>query len=185
MLASHKEGNHHVGNLVVRDTDTVLVCRVHKVLHHVMLGFVVALGAALLDSVHVDLGNSALGVVALTVPGERGPVKHEVDGGEAHIEVVVESGQGLVKLAADGAALESMGSSKDSDLGHLLGDIGNARLALEVGASLEVIANLGGYDGNVGSEGFGGQGNLHELGAYVSIQVKRFDNCCFSPSSVP
>jgi hypothetical protein len=96
-------------------------------------------------------------------------VKHEVDGGEAHIKVVVESGQRLVELAADSAALEGVGGSKDSDLGHLLGDVDNAGLALEVRASLEIIADLGGDDGNIGSEGFGCQSNLHELGENISV----------------
>lgn len=180
VLASHEEGNHHVGDLVVRDRGTVLVSRVHQVLHHVVLRLVVTLSTAFLDGVHVDLGNSALGVVALAVRGERSPVKLEVDGGEAHIEVMVEIGQGLVKLVANGAALEGVGGSKDSDLGHPLGDVDNAGLALELGASLEVIADLGGDDGNVRAEGFGGESNLHELG--VSLLASSSSDLVFAIS---
>jgi hypothetical protein len=165
VLASHEQGNHHVGDLVVRDRGAVLVGGVHEMLHHIVLGLVVVLGTALLDGVHVDLGNGALSVVTLSVPGERSPVKHEVDGGEAHIKIVVESGQRLVELVADDAALEGVRSSEDSDLGHLLGNIDNTGLALEICALLEVITDLAGNDGNVGSEGFGSKGNLHELRA--------------------
>lgn len=167
MLAGHEEGNHHVGDLVVGDGGTVLVGRVHEMLHHVVLGVVVVLNAALLDGVHVDLGDGSLGVVTLAVPGERGPVKHEVDGGEAHVEVVVESGEGLVKLAADNAALEGVGGGENGDLGHLLGDINDARLALEAGGPLEVVAHFTRDDGNVGSEGLGGKSDLHELSQAV------------------
>lgn len=163
VLAGHEEGNHHMGDLVVGDGGAVLVGRVHEMLHHVVLGVIVVLVAALLDGVHVDLGDGSLSVVTLAVPGERSPVKHEVDGGEAHIKVVVESGEGLVKLAADDAALEGVGGGEDGDLGHLLGDIDNAGLALEVGALLEVVAHLARDDGDVGSEGLGGKSDLHEL----------------------
>lgn len=163
MLASHEQGNHHVGDLVVGNLGAVLVGCVHEMLHHVELLVSVAHSATLIDGVHVDLGNGALSMVTLAVPGERGPVEHEVDGGEAHIEIVVEGGEGDVKLVADDAALKGMRGSENSDLGHPLGDIDNARLALEVSALLEVIVDLAGDDGDVGSEGFGGEGNLHKL----------------------
>ena len=162
VLASHEQGNHHVRNLVVGNLDAVLVGRVHKMSHHVEL-LVIALGAALLDDIHVDLSHSLLGIVTLAVPGERGPVQHKVDRSEAHIQIVVEGGQGLVKSAANGAALQGVGGSENGDLGHVLGNIDDARLGLEGGALLEVGLHLAGDDGNVGSEGIGGKGNLHEL----------------------
>lgn len=163
VLASHEEGNHHVGDLVVGDTDAVLVGGVHQVLHHVVLGLIAAGSTALLDGVHVDFGNGSLGAITAAVPGERSPMKSEVDGSEAHIEIVVEVSESLVELVSDGAALESMGGGKDGNFGHLLGDIDNTRLALEVGALLEVVADLARDDGDVGSEGLGGESNLHEL----------------------
>ena len=164
VLTSHEQRNHHVGNLVVGNLGAVLVARVHQVLHDVKL-LVVGVRTALLDGIHVDLGDSLLGMVTPAVPGKRGPVKSEVDGGEAHVEVVVESSEGGIKLLADSAALEGMRGREDGNLGHVLGDVGDAGLALEVGALLEVGGNLVGDDGYVGAEGLGGQGNLHELQA--------------------
>jgi len=169
VLTGHEKGNHHVGDLVVGDRGAVLVGRVHKMLHHVVLRIVSALSTALLDGIHVDLGNSALGLVTLEVGRKRSPVKLEVDRGETHVEVVVESSQRLVELVADFAALKGVGCSEDGDLGHFLGNIDNARLALEIGASLEVVADLGGDDRNVRSEGFGGKSNLHELKANLLV----------------
>lgn len=169
VLAGHEEGNHHVGDLVVGDLGAVLVGRVHQMGHDIeSVG--AALLAALLDFVHVDLGNGALGVITLLVPGERGPVQHEVDGGEAHVEVVVERSKGLVELVADLGALKSVGGGENGDLGQLRGEVDDARLALEVGAALEVVGNLVGDDRSVGAEGFSGEGNLHELEGRVACQ---------------
>lgn len=163
VLASHEKGNHHVGNLVVGDPGTILVGGVHQMLHHVEFSVDVRVGSSFADGVHVDLGDSSLSVVTLAVPGERSPVEGEVDGGEAHVEIVVQGSEGLVKLVANDAALKSMGGGENGDFGHLLGDIGNARLALEVDGPLEVILDFTRDDGNVGSESIAGQGNLHEL----------------------
>jgi hypothetical protein len=175
VLAGHEKSNHHVGDFMVRDRGAVLVSRVHEMLHHIVLSVIVVLSSALLNGVHIDFGNSALGVVTLAVPGERSPVKHEVDGGETHIKIVVESGQRLVKLVANDAALKGMRSSEDSDLGHLLRDVDNTGLALKIRALLKVIANLGGDDRDVGSEGLGGKGDLHELKALLSACLLRKD----------
>lgn len=163
VLASHEKGNHHVGDLVVGDAGAVLVGRVHQMLHHIVLIVIGGVGASLLDGVHVDLGNGSLGVITLSVPGQRGPVQHEVDGSEAHVEIMVEGGKGDVELVADGAALEGVRSSKDGELSHPLGDVDNSGLALELGSTLEVVLDLTRDDGDVRSEGLGGQGNLHEL----------------------
>lgn len=163
MLTSHEERNHHVGDLVVRDLDAVLVGRVHQMLHDIEFGVLFGVGVAFVDGVHVDLGNGALSMITSAVPGERSPVKSEVDGAESHVEVVVEGGEGFIELGADGTALEGVRSSKDGDFGHFLGDINNARVSLEVGVALEVGCDFVRDDGHVGSEGFGGQGNFHEL----------------------
>lgn len=163
MLAGHEQSNHHVGDLVVRDGGAVLVHRCHEMLHNVEFIVFVAEGLSFLNGIHVDLGNGTLSVVTLAVPGERGPVQHKVDGGEAHVEVVVQVGQSLVKLVADKSALKSVGSSEDCNLGHSLGNVDGSRLALEGSGALEVGGNLVGDDGNVGSERFGGKSNFHEL----------------------
>lgn len=162
MLAGHEEGDHHVGDFVVGNGNVAFVGRVHQMPHHV-LGAGLAASATLLDGVHVDLGDGALGVVAAVVPGERGPVKHEVDGGETHVEIVVEVGELLVKLVANFLALKRVRGGENGDLGHLGGNVDDAGLALEVGGPLEVAGNLIGDDGNVGAESLGGERNLHEL----------------------
>lgn len=164
MLTSHEEGDEHVGNFVVGDRRAVFVGRVHEVAHHV-LGTIVTTLAAAFHSVHVDLGNGALSVVAAVVPGKRGPVKDEVDGGETHIEVVVEVGKSLVDLVANLLALKGVRGGEDGKLGHLLGYVNNARSALEVGVLLEVGRDLVGDNGNIGAERLGGEGDLHELAA--------------------
>lgn len=163
VLTSHEQGNHHVSNLMVGHRNSVLVGRAHKMLHDVEFLVLITLGATLLDRIHINLGHSSLSVVALTIPRQRSPVQHEVDGGEAHIQIVIQSGKRFVKLVADGAALESMRGGEDGDLGHLLGNITNARLGLEIGVSLEVGLDFSSDDGNIGSEGIGGKSNLHEL----------------------
>lgn len=93
VLASHEKGNHHVGNLVVRNRVAVLVDRLHEVLQDIQFLVIITQGSSFLDGIHVDLGNGALSVITLAVPGERSPVEHKVDGGEAHVEVVVQIGQ--------------------------------------------------------------------------------------------
>lgn len=163
VLAGHEQGNHHVGDLVVGHLDAVLVGRVHQVLHDVELGVLLCVGAALLNGVHVNLSDSALGVVAAAVPGQGSPVQGEVDGGEAHVKVVVEGGERLVEFGADGAALESVRCGEDGDFGHLLGHVDDAGLALEVGVALKVGGDLVGDDWHVRAESLGGQGNLHKL----------------------
>ncbi len=108
-------------------------------------------------------------MIAALVPGERGPVEHKVDGREAHIQIVVQVGQGLIELVADFLALERVGGSEDSDLRHLGADIDDARLAFEIGAAFEVAGHLIRDDRDVLAEGFGREGNFHELaGAPVS-----------------
>ena len=89
MLAGHEQSNHHVGNLMVGNRLAVLVRRGHEMLHHVVLAIIRSLSAAVLDNVHVDLSNSSLSVITLAVRREREPVKHEVVGCEAHVQVVV------------------------------------------------------------------------------------------------
>lgn len=163
MLTGHQQGDHHVGNFVVGDRGSVLVGGVHQMLHDVQLGVLLGVGAALLNSLHVDLGDGLLGVVTLAVPGQREPVEHEVDGSEAHVQIVVESSQRHVELLANGTTLERVRGGEDGDLGHVVRDVGNARLALEFGALLEVVGNLARDDGNVGSESLGGESDLHEL----------------------
>lgn len=150
-------------NLMVGQGGTVLVNTAHEMLHDVLLLVRGAIGTTVLDDVHVDFGDSLLSVITLAVPGERGPVKHEVDRCEAHVKIVVERGQGLVEPAADFVALEAVGGSENGDLGHVLRDIDDAGLALEKGVSLEVGANLVGNDGNIRLEGIGGKGVLDEL----------------------
>lgn len=162
VLTGHEESDHHVGDFVVGDLGAVLVGGVHKVGHDVKT-VSAAVVAAVLDGVHVDLSNGALGVIALLVPGERRPVQGEVDGGEAHVEVVVQSSEGLVELVADLGTLERVGSGENGDLGHLRRQVDNAGVGLEVRVALEVVGNLVGDDRDVGAEGLGGQGDLHEL----------------------
>lgn len=57
-----------MGDLVIRDFGTVFVGRVHQMGHNVQAASL-AIGAALVYAVYVDLGNGALGVIALPVPG--------------------------------------------------------------------------------------------------------------------
>lgn len=78
-------------DLVVRDLNTILVCRVHKVPHDI-LRVRRASSAALLNCIHIDFSNGFLGMVSSLVPREWCPVKHEVDGAEAHVKVVVQIG---------------------------------------------------------------------------------------------
>jgi len=123
------------------------------------------------DGVHVDLGDSALGVVAAVVPWKGSPVKHEVDGRKAHIEVVVEVRKGLVELVADFLALKCVRGSEDGDLSHLGADVNNSRLALEVLGALKVAGNLVGDDGDVGTESIGGESNFHKLEERLLVHV--------------
>lgn len=186
VLAGHQQGNHHVGDFVIGNLGAVLVGGVHEMLHHILLA-IIATSATALHCVHVDLGDSSLGVITAVVPGEGSPVKHEVDGRKAHIQVVVEVGKLLVELVADLPALERVRGGEDGDLSHLGADVDNARLALEVGGTLEVAGNLVGDDGHIGAESFGGEGNLHELFFGVSANqslaagIVRLDQ----PSSAP
>lgn len=170
VLTSHEKSNHHVRNLVVGNLDSVLVGGVHEVLHHIILAIILVSGTTLLDCVHVNLGDCLLSNVAATVPGQGGPVKHEVDRREAHVEIVVKRGERLVELVANGRSLESMRGGEDGDLGHVLGDVANVGLALEVRVLLEVALNLARDDGDIGLESLGSEGDLHELFAEVVSQ---------------
>ena len=162
VLSSHQKGNHHVGNLVVGDVNTILVSGGHQAAHDIE-----AFGATLLpsplDRVHVDLSNGSLGAIASLVPGERSPVKDEVDRREAHVEVVVEVSERFVELITDFLALETVRSGEDGKLGHDSGDVHDARLALEKRVSLEVGLDLIADDGGVAAEGLGGERGFHEL----------------------
>lgn len=163
MLTGHEQRNHHVGDFVIGERSAVLVRRVHQVLHDVQFDILVGVGSSFFDSVHIDLGDCPLSMVALSVPGERGPVEHKVDGSEAHIQIVVESGQRLVKLGTNDTALKTMRGSEDCNFGHLLGDVDDSRLAFESSISLEVGCDLVGDDRDVRAESFGREGNLDEL----------------------
>jgi len=75
-----------------------------------------------------------------------------------------------------------VGRGEDCDLGHLLGDVDDAGLALEAGIPLEVGLDLAGDDGNVGSEGLSREGNLHELRGAVlaneSVGNRAYEGSC-------
>lgn len=166
MLASHEQGNHHMGNLLIGDLLASLVLAVHQVPDHVrlaVLGLCLAAVASSLDNLHVCFRHLTLSSVALAVLRERSPGKHEVDRGETHVEVVVKIGEGAVELGADFLALERATSSVDSQLGHGLGYIQLAGITLEPVGVCEEVLSLGGDDGNVGAESLGGQAELDEL----------------------
>lgn len=170
VLASHQESDHHVGDLVVGNLDTVLVLRVHQMPHDILRFLLILTAAARLDGIHVDLSDGPLGVVATVVPGKRGPVKHEVDRRETHVEIVVKGSKRLVELATDLLALERMRGGEDGDLGHLGRNVDNAGFALEIGALLEVARDLIRDDGNVGLESLRGERDLHELLSVATSQ---------------
>ena len=117
MLASHKEGDHHVRDFDVRAGGPVFVGAGHEVPDHVILVLVRAGVAAGFDDFHVCLCHFALRVVAFSVVGERRPGQHEVDGGEAHVEVVVEVGEAGVKSLTDFFALEGARGGVDCKFG--------------------------------------------------------------------
>lgn len=162
MLSRHKQRDHHVRDLVVRNGGAVFVRAAHQMREDVeALGIVAA--PPFLDRVRVQLRHALLRNVALAVPRQRRPVQREVHGGEAHVEVVVQRRERLVELGADVAALERVRGREDGDLGHLGRDVDDAGLPPEVGALLEIGLHLVGDDGDVGSEGLARQGKLDEL----------------------
>lgn len=166
VLTSHEQSNHHVSNLLVGNHLASLVFAVHQVPDHVRLavfGLSLAAVASSLDDLHVCLGHLALSSVALAVLGERCPGKHEVDGGEAHVEIVVQVGEGAVELGADFLTLKRTTGGVDCQLGHGLGDVELTSITLEPVGVLEKVLCLGGNDGYVGAEGVGSQAKLDKL----------------------
>ena len=89
-----------VGNLIA-----VLVFARHEVPNHVVLVLFRASVSASFDDFHVCLRHFVLGVITLPVMGKRCPGKHEVYGGEAHVEVVVEIGKAGIEFTTDFFAL--------------------------------------------------------------------------------
>jgi hypothetical protein len=163
MLTSHKKGNHDTGNLVLRHLCSVLVLAVHQVPDHVVRVLLLSAGPPLADNLRVQLDHGLAGVVTRTVVGKRGPRQHKVDGGEAHVEVVVQLSKPGVEGFTDLLALKRARGGVDGELGHVLGHVKGALLALEALVALhEVLAFLG-DEGNVGAEGVLGKTKLDKL----------------------
>lgn len=166
MLAGHQQSDHHVGNLVLRNRLAILVGRVHQVVHDI-LGILLLITVGILlsavDSVPVDLSNVLASLVAFAVLRKGSPGQHKVDWSEAHVEVVVEVGDALVELVAADLALKAVRGGEDGKLAHFLGNIDDARRALEISVLLEEGCGLVRNNGHILLESFGGQDGLDEL----------------------
>lgn len=164
VLAGHEHGNHHVCNLLVGDRGAVLVNRCHKMADQVVLILIRFVSSATgLDDLRVCLGKNSLGAIASTVLRQRSPVKHEVDWGESHVEVVEEVGKYGVESGSDFLSLEGTGSGIDGDLRHGCGKVGLSAGALECWAGLDEVGDLVDDKGHVGLECLGGKTDFHEL----------------------
>lgn len=101
MLASHKERDHHVGNFKVGDRVAIFVRAGHQVPDHVVRVFFDVFLAPRTDDFKVGLGHFALRVISFSIMRKRRPWQHEVDWGEAHIQIVVEISEAGVEFAAN------------------------------------------------------------------------------------
>jgi hypothetical protein len=123
---------------------------------------------ALANDIRVELDHGLTCVVTRTVVGKRGPRKHEVDGRETHIEIVVQLGEPRIEGIADLLTLEGAGRGVDGKLSHDLGHIEGALLALEDLVALDEVLGLFGNNGNVGAEGLLCKTELDELGLVLA-----------------
>ncbi len=136
----------------VGDWSAVFVDAGHEVPDHVVF-VLFALGACLaagVDDVEIRLGHFLLGSIASAVVGEGRPGEHEVDGGEAHVEVMVEVGEGRVEFGADFLSLQGAGGGVDGYFGHGFGDVEGAAEAEEAGGGGNVVLDFLGYEGDMG-----------------------------------
>lgn len=188
VLSSHQEGNHHVSNLLVGNRGAVLVGAGHQVPNHILRVLLATLFATLADNVNVSLGELALRSVTAAVVRKRGPGKHEVNGGESHIQVVVHFGESGVEAVANLLSLERARRSVDGDFRDNLRDIECALVGLECGRALDEVVDLVGDQGNIGAERLGGETEFHELfeTKLISQEVRiLLQISSISPSSVP
>jgi hypothetical protein len=163
VLTSHEQSDHHVGNFVVGNRSAVLVDAVHEIPDHV-LGILLATSlSSRPDNLQICAGHLLVGDVSAAIVGKGCPWKHEVDGREAHVQVVEEVGEAGVKLVAHFLALERARCSEDCDLGHGANDIEGSVCALEACAALDVVFDFGLDELDVGLEGIGGEAVFHEL----------------------
>ncbi len=106
VLPRHEEGNHHVSDFGVRDFTAVFVPARHEIPDHVVRVLLHPRLPPGADDIQVDLGHRALRIISLFVMRQRRPRQHEIDGGEPHVEIVIEIGKARVKLVADLFALQ-------------------------------------------------------------------------------
>lgn len=173
VLSSHQQGDHHVGDFHVWDGLSGLVGAVHQVPNHVLLSsstlFILTILdglATFLDDGHVSLGHLLLSIISTTVLGEGSPGQHEVDGSEAHVEVVVEVGEGGVEAGSHLFSLEGAGSGVDGQFGEGGREVNGALVGGKplVGVVFaEELTRLFRDEGDVGLEGRGSQSILDEL----------------------
>jgi hypothetical protein len=181
VLAGHEKGDHDAGDFVLGDLRAVLVLAVHQVPDHVVRVLLLTARAALAHDARVQLNHGLTGVVAGAVVGEGRPGQHEVDGREAHVEVVVELRELGVERVADLLALERVRGRVDGELGHDLGHVEGALLPLERLVALDKVLDLLRDDCNVRAERFLCEAELDEL----LLLDKTGYETKYAPSSVP
>jgi len=96
--------------------------------------------AAFLDDIDVEIAHLLLCAVAATVALQREVGHHPVNGSEAAIQVIIESGVTLVQVAANFFALKRSGGSED---GNLLQHLDNVKLTPLVDIATLVCAEGG------------------------------------------
>lgn len=169
VLAGHKESNHHVSNLTVRDRSAVLVMAVHQVPNHILLSFSRSRLSRLtpfLDDIGVHFRHLALCSVASAVMRQRQPAELEVDRDEATVKIVVEVCESSVKSFANLPALKRARSGVDGELGESWREVDRAMVrgeALRGRVLGEEIDCLASNELDVGAERGGGEAELDKL----------------------